>query len=90
MIHVKAKMCRAYERLMKKEGKEQFLPGLQYTPRQLFWISVASLQCNAIRDKQLLNIVLTGTHTLSRYFSLISLLSVQPSRFKYSKYENMK
>ncbi|XP_023334270.1 neprilysin-2 [Eurytemora carolleeae] len=58
---------RAYERLMKKEGKEQFLPGLQYTPRQLFWISVASLQCNAIRDKQLLNIVLTGTHTLSRF-----------------------
>ncbi|KAK5638234.1 hypothetical protein RI129_012529 [Pyrocoelia pectoralis] len=39
---------RAYETWVKIYGKEAELPGLNYNPRQLFWISTASTFCDTI------------------------------------------
>jgi len=59
---------RAYKRLIRKEGEELSLPGLQYTPRQLFWISSAELYCKVARDNQMINTILTDYHAPYRYF----------------------
>ena len=58
--------CRAYEKLTKEQGEELSLPGLPYTPRQLFWISGASVWCNIWREEALKNRVLTDPHAPGR------------------------
>ncbi|XP_023343178.1 neprilysin-2 isoform X2 [Eurytemora carolleeae] len=58
---------RAYKRLIRKEGEELSLPGLQYTPRQLFWISSAALYCKVARDNQMINTILTDYHAPYRF-----------------------
>ena len=65
---------RAYKRLIKKEGKELSLPGLQYNPRQLFWISSAALYCKVARDNQMINTILTDNHAPYRYFYTYNFL----------------
>ena len=49
------------------KGEELSLPGLPYTPRQLFWLSGASIWCSSIRDEALKSRVLTDPHSPSRY-----------------------
>ena len=58
---------RAYQRLVKMKGEELSLPGLPYNPRQLFWLSGASIWCSSMRDEALKSIVLTDPHSPSRY-----------------------
>ncbi|XP_023346897.1 neprilysin-2 isoform X3 [Eurytemora carolleeae] len=58
---------RAYEKLTKEQGEELSLPGLPYTPRQLFWISGAAVWCNILREEALKNRVLTDPHAPGRY-----------------------
>jgi hypothetical protein len=37
-------LCRAYQRLIEARGEEEpRLPGLKYSPRQLFWMSTAAV-----------------------------------------------
>ena len=49
------------------KGEELSLPGLPYNPRQLFWLSGASIWCSSMRDEALKSIVLTDPHSPSRY-----------------------
>jgi len=58
---------RAYNRLVSEFGEEPRLPGLPYTNRQLFWLSGASIWCNAIRPATLKNRVLTDPHSPGRF-----------------------
>ena len=39
-------------------GPEPKLPGLPYSPRQLFWVSYARLQCALMRPAALKNTVI--------------------------------
>jgi len=41
----------------------QKLPGLKYTPNQLFWISAANVWCNKYRPESLKLRILTGVHS---------------------------
>ena len=43
----------AYETLVSKYGPEPKLPGLEYTPRQLMWLSGASVWCEVRRPASL-------------------------------------
>ena len=39
----------AYQKWVEKNGPEPKLPGLKYTPQQMFWISAAQMCC-AVHD----------------------------------------
>jgi len=58
---------RAYNRLTEEYGEEPRLPGLNYSNRQLFWLSGASIWCNAIRPATLKSRVLTDPHSPGRF-----------------------
>lgn len=40
---------RAYKKWIKENGAEKRLPGLEYTPEQLFWVSAAQTWCSVYR-----------------------------------------
>jgi len=46
---------------------EPILPGMNYSPRQLFWISSAMVWCNAMRPASLKQRVLTDPHSPSQF-----------------------
>lgn len=58
---------RAYEKLVATYGSEPVLPALGYSPRQLFWISGASVWCSVYRPAALKNQVLTDPHSPTEY-----------------------
>jgi len=58
---------RAYETLVSKYGPEPILPGLEYTPRQLMWLSGASVWCEVRRPASLKQQVLTDPHAPARF-----------------------
>jgi len=58
---------RAYNRLVEEYGEEPRLPGLDYTNRQVFWLTGASIWCNAIRPATLKSRVLTDPHSPGRF-----------------------
>ena len=49
------------------KGEELSLPGLPYTPCQLFWISGASIWCSSMRDEALKSRILTYPHSPPRF-----------------------
>ena len=57
---------KAYERLASKSGMEQRLPGLDYTPKQLFWVAGAILYCGKYRPEALKTAVLNDSHSPKR------------------------
>lgn len=57
----------AYNRWVQRNGNEQGLPGLNYTPKQLFWISAANTWCSKSRPQSLKLQVLNGFHSPARY-----------------------
>ena len=58
---------KAYQRLVAQEGEEMSLPGLPYTPYQLFWLSGASVWCSKTRPKQLKNSLISNAHVPSSF-----------------------
>lgn len=48
----------AYDNYVKKFGEELPLPGLQYTPKQLFWIAAAMVSFTRVEPNQLHNLLL--------------------------------
>lgn len=57
----------AYEKWIQKNGEEQKLPGLDYTPKQLFWISNANFWCKASRPEMDEFELLTNEHTADKF-----------------------
>ncbi|CAH1236556.1 unnamed protein product [Diabrotica balteata] len=53
----------AYNSWVRRHGIEPKLPGLKYTPNQLFWISAANSWCSKYRPESLKLRVLTGYHS---------------------------
>lgn len=52
---------------MKEHGSELPLPGLNYTPNQLFWISAANVWCGKYRPEVLKLRVQVGSHSPAQY-----------------------
>jgi neprilysin len=44
----------AYLKWVEKNGEESKLPGLNYSPKQLFWINLAQTWCSAHREGEIL------------------------------------
>lgn len=46
----------AYHRWVKKNGQEQKLPGLDYSPQQMFWISAGQTWCAKYRKGKIIKL----------------------------------
>ncbi|XP_035221042.1 neprilysin-2-like isoform X2 [Stegodyphus dumicola] len=57
----------AYQSWIKDNGKEPKLPGLVYTPNQLFWISAANVWCEKLSPKALEHILTYKRHSPSKF-----------------------
>jgi len=68
---------RAYQRMVSQNGEEPQLPGLPYTPSQMFWLSGGAVNCAKIRPATEKRVVLTDPHSPPR-FRLIGSLRNQP------------
>lgn len=53
----------AYRKWVRDHESEKSLPGLEYTPDQLFWISAANVWCGKYRTEVLKLRVLVGSHS---------------------------
>ena len=62
------------ENWVQENGEEPKLPGLPFTPKQLFWINWGQVWCAKYRDSKLKNTILTGTHS-PNMFRIIGPLS---------------
>ncbi|XP_054160650.1 neprilysin-2-like isoform X2 [Oppia nitens] len=58
---------RAYQEYVKDHGPEKSLPGLKYTPHQLFWISAANVWCGKYRPEVLKLRVQVGSHSPAQF-----------------------
>jgi len=57
----------AYQRWVEKHGPEPKLPGLDYTPQQMFWISAGQTWCAKYRKESLKMRITTGVHSPSEF-----------------------
>ncbi|XP_017847714.1 neprilysin-2 isoform X2 [Drosophila busckii] len=57
----------AYQRWIEKHGAEPKLPGLDYTPQQMFWISAGQTWCAKYRKESLKMRITTGVHSPSEF-----------------------
>lgn len=57
----------AYHKWVKRNGPEQKLPGLKYTPTQLFWISGAQQWCAVSRANYKKIKITTGVHSPNEF-----------------------
>ncbi|CAG9827195.1 unnamed protein product [Diabrotica balteata] len=57
----------AYDRWVKRNGEEYFLPGLNYTGRQMFWLSAASIWCSVTRKEELQQMIITDEHVPDKF-----------------------
>lgn len=57
----------AYERWVKNNGEEPLLPGVKYTPRQMFWVSSATVWCSKTRLEELRQLIVTDEHSPDKY-----------------------
>ncbi|RXG54315.1 Endothelin-converting enzyme 1 [Armadillidium vulgare] len=54
---------KAYMKWVEDSGKEAMLPGLVYTPNQLFWIASAQIWCSVYRPEFLRNKIISDNHS---------------------------
>lgn len=57
----------AYKNWVKKNGPEPMLPGLDYTPAQMFWISAANVWCARDRSEALKLQIMQNVHSPGRF-----------------------
>nr|CAD7205002.1 unnamed protein product [Timema douglasi] len=65
--HTGLKAYRAYLAWVDRNHVEQTLPGLDYTPRQMFWISAAQTWCSKYRAEAMHQRIITGVHSPGRF-----------------------
>ena len=60
---------RAYVQWERRQGpeREPRLPGLPYSPRQMFWLSAANVWCEKIRHESLKMQIMSDNHPPSRF-----------------------
>nr|XP_033323580.1 neprilysin-2 isoform X1 [Megalopta genalis] len=57
----------AYKKWVERNHKESRLPGLPYTPEQLFWISAANTWCSKYRPEAMKLRITTGFHSPGKF-----------------------
>ncbi|GIX88965.1 neprilysin-4, partial [Caerostris darwini] len=57
----------AYQRLLKRIGKENQLPGLPFSERQMFWIAFASVWCRKQTPHNLEYMMENSVHTAAKF-----------------------
>ncbi|XP_021963481.1 membrane metallo-endopeptidase-like 1 isoform X1 [Folsomia candida] len=57
----------AYKAFIRQHGTEPRLPGLDYTPEQLFFIAFAQIWCGSYTPLGMENQILTGAHSPNRF-----------------------
>ncbi|XP_014481617.1 PREDICTED: neprilysin-11 isoform X1 [Dinoponera quadriceps] len=57
----------AYNEWVKRNGHEPKLPGLPYSPKQMFWISAANTWCSKYRPEAMKLRITTGYHSPSEF-----------------------
>lgn len=57
---------RAYVRWAKDNGEKK-LPGLDFTPQQLFWVSAGQIWCSSYREEAMKSRVTTGVHSPGQF-----------------------
>ncbi|OTF74273.1 hypothetical protein BLA29_003969 [Euroglyphus maynei] len=57
----------AYQEYVRDNGEEPSLPGLKYTPKQLFWISAANIWCGKYRPEVLKLRLQAGSHSPAQF-----------------------
>ena len=67
----------AYQEWVKQNGPEPKLPKLNYSPSQLFWISLGNTWCNKIRPEILKVVINIDTHSPEE-FRIVGSLSNTP------------
>ncbi|XP_063988790.1 neprilysin-2 isoform X2 [Diachasmimorpha longicaudata] len=67
----------AYNDWSARNGEEPMLPGLPYSPRQMFWISAANTWCSVYRPEALKLRITTGFHSPGE-FRILGPLSNMP------------
>ncbi|XP_015110388.2 neprilysin-2-like [Diachasma alloeum] len=66
----------AYDDWSARNDEEKMLPGLAYTPRQMFWISAASTLCTVQRPERLRLQIAEGVQTPAEYRILGTLSNI--------------
>lgn len=54
---------------------ELMLPGLRYTPRQMFWVAAAHNWCSKAKNEALKNLVTSGHHSPNYFRLLVPLMN---------------
>ncbi|XP_060518791.1 neprilysin-2 isoform X1 [Cylas formicarius] len=67
----------AYKRWVDRNGSEPYLPGLNYTGRQMFWVSAASIWCSLTRDEELRQLIVTDEHAPDKYRVIVPLSNME-------------
>lgn len=67
----------AYKRWVEQNGEEKQLPGLNYSPQQMFWISAANTWCSVTRPESMKLRITTGYHSPGRFRVLGPLSNMQ-------------
>ncbi|RZC36911.1 endothelin-converting enzyme 1-like, partial [Asbolus verrucosus] len=67
----------AYKEWIRKHGAEMALPGLQFTPEQMFWVSLANIWCKVIRTEELKIYIMNDAHTPNHYRVNVALMNSQ-------------
>jgi len=57
----------AYQKWEEDNGPEPQLPGLNYTPQQMFWISAAQTWCSVYRPESMKMRITTGVHSPAQF-----------------------
>jgi len=58
---------RAYERWVHRHGVEPQIPGMNFSQKQLFWISAANVWCSKYRPKAMEQRIKTGAHSPGQF-----------------------
>ncbi|XP_055296722.1 neprilysin-2-like [Sitodiplosis mosellana] len=67
----------AYQKWIEKNGPERKLPGLKYTPQQMFWISAAQNWC-AVNRPEMMNLQITTDPHAPERFRVLGPFSNRP------------